>query len=320
MEQHPIPQQISSYEFKLVGNMTLKQFGKAAGGVIVAVLINSSKLIFFIKYPLMALFGLGGIMMAFVPFQDRPLEIWLMAFIKSVYSPTIYLWKKAKNKNWLDIDMTKKIAEEHEGKESLDVPIKDGAKAKEFIGSLPSIKLGYRKNDAKTVETDKKTEEEFEKIANEVEKEEIASTSNVAEANATSKDKSEKKKPEKDKTSDERKKMSLDLKKADKLEATGKVVFGGVPMPMAPKMANVLSGMVIGKGEQIIEEAIVEVQDENGNSVRVFRTNSLGQFKSANQLASGKYLIITEKDGYTFDRVKVVLKGERLEPIKIQAK
>jgi len=31
MEQHPIPQQISSYEFKLVGEMTLKQFLKAAG-------------------------------------------------------------------------------------------------------------------------------------------------------------------------------------------------------------------------------------------------------------------------------------------------
>ena len=49
MEQHPIPQQISSYEFKLVGEMTLKQFLKAAGGVVLALLINSSKIVFFIK-------------------------------------------------------------------------------------------------------------------------------------------------------------------------------------------------------------------------------------------------------------------------------
>jgi len=46
MEQHPIPQQITSYEFKLVGEMTLKQFAKAAGGIILALLINATKLVF----------------------------------------------------------------------------------------------------------------------------------------------------------------------------------------------------------------------------------------------------------------------------------
>ncbi|MBU1130235.1 PrgI family protein [Patescibacteria group bacterium] len=318
MEQHPIPQQISSYEFKLVGNMTLKQFGKAAGGVIVAVLINSSKLIFFIKYPLMSLFGLGGIMMAFVPFQDRPLETWLMAFIKSIYSPTMYLWKKTKNINWLDIDMTKNITEEYEGKEGLDVPTKDDSRAKEFIGSLPSIKLGYKEDDVEIVETDKKIEKDLKKTADEIDKEEIKVE---GEKGREKKDKKVQKDDSvSDKAGDESKKISLDLKKADKLKATGKVVFGGVPMPMAPKMANVLLGMVIGKDEQIIEEAIVEIQDESGSPVRVFRTNSLGQFKSVNQLASGKYLIITEKDGYKFDRVQIELKGEILEPVKIQAK
>ncbi|MFA6462708.1 MAG: hypothetical protein WCT51_01505 [Candidatus Shapirobacteria bacterium] len=45
MEQHAIPQQISSYEFKLVGDMTLKQFLKAAVGIVWAIMINSTKLI-----------------------------------------------------------------------------------------------------------------------------------------------------------------------------------------------------------------------------------------------------------------------------------
>ena len=36
MEQHAIPQQISNYEFKLVGDMTLKQFLKAAAGIVLA--------------------------------------------------------------------------------------------------------------------------------------------------------------------------------------------------------------------------------------------------------------------------------------------
>jgi hypothetical protein len=94
MEQHPIPQQISSYEFKLVGEMTLKQFLKAAGGIIIALLINSSGLLFFIKWPLMLVFGAGGLALAFVPFQDRPLETWVLSFIKSIYSPTIYTYKR----------------------------------------------------------------------------------------------------------------------------------------------------------------------------------------------------------------------------------
>ena len=61
MEQHPIPQQISSYEFKLVGEMTLKQFGKAAGGIILALIVNSSHLVFFIKWPLVFVFAAGGL-------------------------------------------------------------------------------------------------------------------------------------------------------------------------------------------------------------------------------------------------------------------
>jgi len=310
MEQHPIPQQISSYEFKLVGDMTLKQFGKAAGGVVIAVLINSSKLIFLIKYPLMALFGLGGIMMAFVPFQDRPLETWLLAFIKSIYSPTFYLWKKVKDKNWLDIDMTKKGLEEYEGKDDLEVSAKDEEKVNEFIGSLPKLAFGNKTKDVELSVEDYKTEEKKqEKIT-----EKPQPDKQIVEKEAQPKSSPSSKENWRDKKTD------LNLKRADKLEATGDVVFGGVPMPVTPKIANVLSGMVTGKDGQIVEEAIVEVQDGKGNPVRVFRTNSLGQFKSANQLANGKYLIITEKEGYEFYRVEIELKGEILEPVKIQAK
>src|SRR4030043_1429449 len=105
MEQHPIPQQISSYEFKLVGEMTLKQFLKAAAGIILALLINSTKLVFFIKWPLMAVFGLGGLVLAFVPFEERPLETWIKVILKAIYSPTIYTYRKTAPSNWLDVDL-----------------------------------------------------------------------------------------------------------------------------------------------------------------------------------------------------------------------
>ncbi len=112
MEQHPIPQQISSYEFKLVGDMTLKQFLKAAAGIVLAIIINSTKLVVVVKWPLMLLFGGSGLLLAFVPFEDRPLETWIVSFLKRIYSPTIFIYKRGAVKNWLDLDLSKKQNEE----------------------------------------------------------------------------------------------------------------------------------------------------------------------------------------------------------------
>jgi hypothetical protein len=122
MEQHAIPQQISSYEFKLVGDMTLKQFLKAAAGIIMAILINSTGLIVIVKWPLMLVSAGIGLLLAFVPFEDRPLETWVMAFIKSIYSPTIYTYKKRNDNGWLDLDFTKS---NNENKDEAEKPIEN---------------------------------------------------------------------------------------------------------------------------------------------------------------------------------------------------
>ena len=95
MEQHPIPQQIASYQFKLVGDMTLKQFTQLAAGALISLLLYSSPLHPFIKWPLIVISFLFGVALAFLPFQDRPLSTWLMLFFRSVYSPTYFVWNKA---------------------------------------------------------------------------------------------------------------------------------------------------------------------------------------------------------------------------------
>ena len=95
MEQHPIPQQISSYQFKLVGDMTLKQFFQVAGGVIVGLIFYSTPLHPLIKWPFIIFFTLLGAALAFLPFEERPLERWIIAFFRSIYSPTLYTWKKS---------------------------------------------------------------------------------------------------------------------------------------------------------------------------------------------------------------------------------
>src|SRR3989344_4048233 len=99
-EQHPIPQQISSYQFRLVGDMTLKQFFQVAGGAVIALLFYASALPGYIKWPGVLISFLAGIALAFFPIQDRPLSLWLLLFFKSIYSPTIFVWKKKGEQNY----------------------------------------------------------------------------------------------------------------------------------------------------------------------------------------------------------------------------
>ena len=94
MEQHAVPQNISSYQFHLVGDMTLKQFLEIAGGVVVGVIFYATGLPSLIKWPLILISVGFGAALAFVPFEERPLEQWLFAFIRSIYSPTLFHWEK----------------------------------------------------------------------------------------------------------------------------------------------------------------------------------------------------------------------------------
>lgn len=95
MEQHPVPRNISSFQFHLIGDMTLRQFGYLAAGIVIAYFIfKSAPLPSLFKYPLAGFFALIGFAFAFLPIQERPLDKWLVAFIKSITSPTQYLWAK----------------------------------------------------------------------------------------------------------------------------------------------------------------------------------------------------------------------------------
>ncbi len=301
MEQHPIPQQINSYEFKLVGDMTLKQFLKAAVGVVLAFVINSSNLIFFLKYPLVLICGGGGLLLAFVPFQDRPLENWIMAFIKAIYSPTIYTYKKSTDDRWEYLGKGGGKTIDKEDEDADTAPTKDVNRVQEFIESLPQVNLEDKeikyKEEAKKPITVNQTMVDV--TSKEVPAVDITDKTTIAEdwRNQTN---------------------NLNLK-SEKLSATAKVVFGEIPMPDKPDIPNLVVGMVTDAVGKIVEGAIVEIQDEKGNPSRVLKTNQLGQFRTTTPLANGKYLVITEKEDYNFDRVGIDLLGNLVDPIKIQA-
>lgn len=94
MEQHPIPRQITSFEFKLIGFMTLKQFLYL---VIFAPIGYITSVIFplpFVNVLLgIAVAGLG-VALAFLPINDRPLDIWIRNIWKRLNSPTQFTYHK----------------------------------------------------------------------------------------------------------------------------------------------------------------------------------------------------------------------------------
>jgi hypothetical protein len=94
METHPIPQNVTSFEFHLVGDMTLKQFMYLGTGLGLAYLLYATLFYSmpFLAVPLIALSAGLGAAFAFLPIYDRPLDHWVKAFFKAVYSPTKGLW------------------------------------------------------------------------------------------------------------------------------------------------------------------------------------------------------------------------------------
>lgn len=89
-QAHPIPQNVTNFEFHLVGDMTIKQFGYLAAGLAIAfiVFISIASSLPFLAYPIMLISAAIGAAFAFIPIQERPLDHWVAAFFKAIFQPT----------------------------------------------------------------------------------------------------------------------------------------------------------------------------------------------------------------------------------------
>ncbi|MBU2577379.1 PrgI family protein [Patescibacteria group bacterium] len=325
MQQHPVPQPISSYEFHLVGDMTLRQFGKLAAGIILALIVYALDPPGFIKWTLIFLFVSLGAGSAFVPFEGRPIDTWIMAFFKRIYSPTQYVWKQGGA-----VRIIPSIDEKTKQQTTFQSSIMPAAKFKPSPLHMPRLNIKNAVSLFKAGKDEVKTEEKITK--KEPPKEPSSQTIILSRTPAPSN------------ASGSQIKTFAQKTPATNLESPGttilkppslpkfspptqtiqpKVEAKFVPqamIPTTPTMSNLLVGFVHTPDGKIIENAILEVRDPAGNPVRAFKTNKLGQFRSATPLPNGSYEIETEKEGLRFDIIKVDLKGEILSPIEIVSK
>lgn len=265
MEQHPVPQPITSYEFRLVGDMTLKQFGKLAAGIILALIVYGINPPAFLKWPVVLLFSGIGFAAAFVPFEGRPIDIWIMAFFKRIYSPTQYVWRSHPQ-----------VAEPVTKVPPLFTSSSLPTTPPPSLSSSPTVTQPTTVYSTPTPPP--------------------SQAFNLAALKTLY----ERKTPE-----------------GKRVEAKfSPKTF----IPATPSFPNIIVGYVIDKEGKIIEGAILEIRDTQGNPVRALRSSKLGQFQTATPLPNGEYEIEVEKERFHFDIIKINLEGKIIPPIEIVSK
>ena len=338
METHPIPQNISSYQFRLVGDMTLKQFFQIAGGALVSLLFYSTNLPALIKWPLILFFAMLGVALAFLPFQERPLETWIMAFFKSVYSPTIFTWNKSvKGLSFYrdDVPAPKEKVVSPEGEIKLQAYLSNTAATAEkparflevkeasFLSRLAGLFSFYQKPAAAmpSASAPIKSGSAPATFAPEIQKQILIPQAPIPTMQRQQN-------PAKLVVEETGQKTNLVStfsvspssvsKSSEGLTAAEFSAEAAPPGP--PTTANTIVGQVLSKQGKIIEGAILEVKDMSGRPLRALKSNKLGHFIVVTPLQNGKYEIITEKDGYGFKPVTFGAIGGIIPPIAIQGK
>lgn len=94
MENHPIPQDVTGFKFRLIGSITLKQFLYllGAGGIDLALYFLPMPI--FIKIPLMGIPAIIALGLAFVPIDGRPMDKMIMNFLRALPGENEYIYRK----------------------------------------------------------------------------------------------------------------------------------------------------------------------------------------------------------------------------------
>jgi hypothetical protein len=385
MREHPIPQDITNYRFHIIGSMTLKQFAEVAIGCVVAFIIYSTNLPELVKWPLLlSAVGLGAAA-AFLPIEERPLDHWIITFIKVLYKPTQFYWKKQaaipepflynsaggdQQETELDLSparrqrikeyLTSVSLRETDGdfsqseqqqitsvlslfqaplpkmavsstpttppvqKPKLSVRVRKlrSSDHRAPVGEVvvyspptnprPEIVVGHGLS---TLAQTKKGALKTDQVAGsiempEIERVKVDSRLDLEEESITSSYNSN---PE------EQVFFQQTAAVPSAQPAVGAAFNSNLPFPSTPTEPNKIVGMVLTPQNELIPDAIVEVQTTDGTIARAVKTNALGQFFITTPLASGDYTLIVDKDDLKFEPQKITLTGEVVVPLEVRS-
>lgn len=137
MENHPIPQDITGFQFKLIGDMTVKQFAYLAAGVVIGWIIFVLPLITIVKIPLAGIAILLGVGFAFLPIEGRPMDLMISNFVKAIFSPTQFVYQKTGGHLWLPVPHLAQSQKQHQAQQEAQTASLSGQALKEYLNALP---------------------------------------------------------------------------------------------------------------------------------------------------------------------------------------
>ncbi len=357
IQQHPIPQDISNYRFRLIGDMTIKQFASLGISIVLSVIIYSSPLPFFFKYPLSFFFLVLGVGMAFVPVQGRTLDIWIVAFIKSIYSPTQYIWKHGQEGATNPVSATTSTTTAQPTIDSqmavpntpvveittptpetvIPDPIRDSEPTSPPI--TPTLSIEPKTEQQLVVPLEQPTPD-INPVLNTQTNVPLVKGGTEGDLNPQPETKTESFIPPTQTSTSTSQGEGLGVRSESptpvpeqtnivsepKIEQptpnTNSVpntqTNTTLPIPFTPTSPNTLVGLTLTPDGQILDGVMVEIKNQ-GLTLRATKSNKLGQFLFARPLENGLYQIIAEKENYKFSEYSIELNGNIMNPLKIQA-
>ena len=313
MYQHPIPQNVTSYQFRLVGDLTLKQFLEFLIGVGLAVLFYFSNLYAPLKAVLMGASVVFGIALAFIPIEERPLDQWVIAFFKAIYRPTQFVWHKQpllpEYFSYQTITTTQSTIETSDANAH-----RKQAGLTSYMQTLPTDDL-YNSLDTQQ-------NEQLHYITSL-----FSGSPSYATYAATPPN------PPIPSETQSQTTTSDHLNSTPQSQINAPVVpettttTTAIPihptnhqvatLPPTPKTINTITGVVITPLQNPLEHAIVEILDQSNTPVRATKTNKLGQFYSSTPLKNGVYTISAEADGFNPSIISLEANGQIIPPVTI---
>lgn len=387
MEQHPIPQDVTGFQFKLIGTMTVKQFGYVAVGVIFAVITyyytTDLWWIITLKFILIPVFGLSGVIIAFVPIEGRPVDVMATNFVHALVSPNQYVYVKRGRKFSFTQTTYAKITPDSPAipKTAKQVNANIESKKEQQLRAILSNRYSNAKSNLdkkemaffKTIEsspipsaitvlqtTQIKKPAARVPIASPHPPTQAAQSQSSARQEAllqqqlvmarqqeSSHNKVLLLQEQVQDIHSQKEQVELELLKLkNQLSAQKPAITPTTAQPPAPPMPrldvahvrsipqnmtksagfsrisdtpNVVVGIVRDSRGNILPNILVEVKDKDGNPVRAFKTNPLGQFASATPLTNGAYTIELEdpKKQHAFDIIQINASGQIMLPIEV---
>lgn len=338
MNQHPIPQNVTAYQFRLIGDMTIKQFIFLSVGIAAAIFFYYTNLFLPIKWFFVLFSAMVGFAMAFLPLEERPLDQWLVNYLRAIYRPTRFIWRKQSEvPKYFSFSSNQTISPADSQELARAAAIRRQQGLRSYLITLPSDQNGS------AIDTQEETvvhgllglfgptqtttapnpapitppQNIFRPQPASIPLPAPVAAAPVITKAASPTIAAPETSPLPTSAQPKSETISVGLQNSPTVTATSSP---NLPFPSTPSTPNTLVGMVLNSSNKIVENAIIEVTDEAGLPVRATKTNQLGQFFSTTPLKPGTYRLNVEKAGLAFDTIEIALSNQIVNPLKIQAK